>query len=152
VQEFGCARWTEPALALIKSYGPVLELGAGHGQWQRALTARGADVMAFDTFEDLPLPSLGVLGKVHKGGLETLKMFPKRNLLLIYPPMGDMATKAVKSFQGEFLIYVGEGWGGANAEPQFFRLLETDWALVTSMDLNPYPQCHERLFVLRRKR
>jgi len=151
VQEFGCARWTDPALAVVKSYSPLLELGAGHGQWQKALQARGADIMAFDTFEELPLPAFGVVGNVHKGGIEVLKNFPRRNLLLVYPPLGDMATTAAKSFQGEYLVYVGEGWGGANAEPQFFRLLETEWDVVQWMELDPYPQCFERLFVLKRK-
>lgn len=40
--EFGCVRWTAPALAKIAALGPLVEIGAGAGHWQRALTQAGA--------------------------------------------------------------------------------------------------------------
>jgi len=46
--QHGCAAWTEAALAVCTAHSPLVELGAGAGQWARALTALGADVVAYD--------------------------------------------------------------------------------------------------------
>ena len=32
----------------LASMGPLIEIGAGKGQWQRAIEDRGGDVLAFD--------------------------------------------------------------------------------------------------------
>merc|ERR1712146_667934 len=50
---YGCARWTDSALELIKEFSPIVELGAGQGQWQRALTEAVANVVAFDNESSL---------------------------------------------------------------------------------------------------
>ena len=54
--------WTDDALDEIAKHSPLVEMGAGRGQWQRALTReRGADVLAFDNCSALP----GVRSLVH---------------------------------------------------------------------------------------
>lgn len=88
-----------------------------------------------------------------------------RVLLLVYPPPGPMALEAVKNYvdiypQGnDTLIYVGEGVGGANANPEFFQYLlnnddgEYEWCVMKVMDvLSSGGKGYEKMFVLQRRR
>ena len=40
-KQYGNVQWTESALQKIKEYGKIIEVGAGLGQWQKALTDIG---------------------------------------------------------------------------------------------------------------
>ena len=62
-----------------------------------------------------------------------------------------MATLCLQQYRGKRLLYVGEGRGGVNAQPDFFDLLEAEWTVETTMPLEPFPECFERLFILKRK-
>lgn len=74
------------------------------------------------------------------------------SLLLVYPAPGDGAVRCMKEYRGDALVYVGEGRGGANASDAFFDILDTEWDVVEIADLDPFPQCFERLYVLRRRK
>ena len=53
----GCVAWTDGALDAIAARGlPVVEVGAGDGQWARALRSRPkpVDIVAYDDGSDLP--------------------------------------------------------------------------------------------------
>lgn len=67
LERYGCTKWTDEALDVIKQYSPLIEIGAGHGHWQRALEDKGADVVAFDNEASLPIQGLPNVGKVQKG-------------------------------------------------------------------------------------
>lgn len=93
-----------------------------------------------------------------------------RILLLVYPPPGSMALETLRAYtsrspQNDTLIYVGEGRGGANADDEFFNLLEgcesgaekvtqssMVWVLHYVMDLAPFGRGKgfERMFVFKR--
>ncbi|CAJ1403731.1 unnamed protein product [Effrenium voratum] len=47
-QSYGNVKWTEEAMSRIAGFSPLVEVGAGEGQWQAELRRRGADVTAFD--------------------------------------------------------------------------------------------------------
>jgi hypothetical protein len=49
------------------------------------------------------------------------------------------------------VLFVGEGRGGANASDAFFDALDLEWTCEKVIPLDPFPQCHERLFVMKRK-
>lgn len=67
LERYGCTKWTDEALDVIKQYSPLIEIGAGHGHWQKALEDKGADVVAFDNEASLPIQGLPNVGKVQKG-------------------------------------------------------------------------------------
>lgn len=48
-------------------------------------------------------------------------------------------------------MYVGEGRGGVNASDEFFDGLDAEWEVTSVMELDPFPQCFERLYLLRRR-
>ena len=79
-----------------------------------------------------------------------------RTLFLCYPPPADesvgcMSMQCLQHYEGDTLVYVGEGKGGANASWVFFDLVEKEWECTKVVTLDPYPQCYEHLYIFKRK-
>lgn len=128
---YGCTGWTDEILTtlvdLFSSRG-IVEIGAGHGQWARALSElyqerqssetgsnkRFDFVLAYDDMSNLPLnthiynpftqPHHDYFGAVQKMDLNNLSRLLQswscrgRVLLLVYPPPGPMAMHVVKKY------------------------------------------------------
>jgi hypothetical protein len=151
-EKFGCARWTEAALHACAQHSPIVEIGAGAGHWQRELTRVGADVVAFDNGEEMPLSAQGTAtGRVLFGDHSKIREHRRRTLFLCYPPANDMPLQCLALYKGDVLLYVGEGRGGVNGTQEFFDTLEREWACEKVVLLEPFAECFERLFVLRRR-
>lgn len=154
--EHGNCRHTPEAIRMVAALSPLVELEAGRGHWQRALSAAGATVVSFDRWvggisgSDVP-PEVAPVGKVLPGDERALHLHRDKALLLVYPAPGDMALRCLREFRGDTFVYVGEGRGGANASDEFFDGLDAEWEATSVLELDPFPQCFERLFVLRRK-
>jgi len=143
-------------------HAPLVELGGGAGHWQRALShfrPRGpgtapVDVLSYDDYSDIPLAVEGrSVGEVRRGGVEALRL-PEANgrtLLLVYPPPGDMARRALGEHTGDTFIYVGEARGGYNADDSFFDALERGWRVKRVVPLRPFEGGFEKLYVLTRR-
>ncbi|KAF5841713.1 hypothetical protein DUNSADRAFT_11687 [Dunaliella salina] len=154
--QYGCSKWSEEALDVIRKYSPIIEIGAGLGHWERELSARGANVLAVDNRSALPLPDVRIrkptfVGKVVHGDESLVSKNPKHTLLLVYPGPDDMAYKALQRYKGDTLLYVGEARGGVNANPAFFDALEKDWDCTEVHPVEPFPNGLEKLWVLKRK-
>lgn len=146
---YGNVKWSEEALAIALECSPLVEIGAGRGQWQKALSDRGADIISFDNMSS-PGIRRGLIGKVLHGEEEVASEHSNRSLLLVYPNPGCMARKCLEFYTGDTLVYVGEGRGGVNADGDFFDLLAANWKLLKSSPVDTLPDCYERLWVLRR--
>eukprot|EP00873_Tetraselmis_striata_P005033 jgi/Tetstr1/425297/TSEL_015748.t1 len=146
---FGCAAWTDEAMEAIARFSPLIEIGAGKGQWEAELSRRGVDVVAFDNGVALPTPELPPVGRVAEGDHTQLAHHPRRTLLLVYPE-GDMAMQCLQEYRGEVLLYVGEGRGGVTASAPFFDALEAGWRAEAVIPLAPFRENYERLYVMRR--
>ena len=152
-EQFGCVRWTQPALRAVAAHSPLIEIGAGAGHWQRELTQLGADILAFDNGAEVPLPQAGTpVGVVLPGDHSMIGAHSQRTLFLCYPPADSMALDCLAIYRGEVLLYVGEGRGGVNGTAEFFDMLEREWYCEEIVPLEPFPECFERLFVLRRRK
>ena len=151
LSQYGCCKWTPRAVQLIKDLAlPLLEIGAGAGLWQKELSNNGIDIKAYDDRSNESLPGNG--GTVHVGGIEQINIHSNRTLFLCYPPEGTMALDCLKEYtNGEYLIYIGEGRQGVNGSNAFFDVLEKEWNVVHVDKLDPFPQCFERLYILKRK-
>ena len=153
VRAYGCVAWTEAALDTVASMGPLVEVGAGAGQWACALRTHDADVIAYDDGSDVPLPAPAKANPVILGvdGAAAAAKHADRALLMVAPPPGPQPTAWLSAYRGSKLAYVGEGRGGANADHSFFASLERDWLLERTITLQPYPGGCERLWILARK-
>lgn len=156
-QTFGNVKWTEEVMQQLLSYSPLVEVGAGEGQWQAELRRRGADVVAFDNLSspsrfDAASSRLVVPGAdVQQADAEAaVSQSAGRTLLMVYPPPGEMASRCLQRYKGETLIYVGEGRGGVNGDDHFFDLLAQNWKLEDTLSLDTLPWSYESVYVLKR--
>jgi hypothetical protein len=177
VERFGCVGWTDAALAEIAKHSPIVEMGAGKGQWQRALTERGADVLAYD--DRSAVPGTNDLepttffsrkkaperrrrsseaekrdGVVRRGDERKLRSFwvrrADRTLLVVYPE-GDLLVKCLENYDGAVVLFVGEGRGGVNGSAKSFDYVEKRFDVEKIVPVRPFGDGHEKLWVLRRK-
>ena len=126
---------------------PVVEIGAGNGYWAWLLSQAGIQVHAYDVapvhhekswfqhhdhndhvghisgFEDFEHEEFF---PVRQGGAEKVAEHPGSVLFLCWPTMSEFAAESVKAFQGDTVVYIGEGQSGCNADSEFFWLMEGD--------------------------
>ena len=163
VEKYGCTGWTTEALEVIVAHSPIVEMGAGRGQWQRALTLAGADVLAFDDLSAVPgageagasAPTPKNVGDVRRGDERKLSSRwlrrQDRTLLVVFPE-GDLMERCLSRYRGDVALFVGEGRGGVNGGASLFDALERDWDVERVVPVRPFEGGYERLWVLRRKK
>jgi len=156
LEAHGCTKPSDAAVKECARYGPVLEMGAGLGHWAAALAKRRVDVVAYDSFADLPLPDLKqdpvFHFRVQKGDTSVIAAHPNRTLLIVYPGPNDMAAEALQQYKGSTLLYVGESRGGVNANDAFFDGLQAGgWECTKVVAVEPFPGGFEKLWVLQKK-
>ena len=74
----------------------------------------------------------------------------ERTLFLCWPYMDDMAYQALGLYQGQTVIYIGEGRGGCCANDEFFSTLADDWEAVEEVEIPQWWGVHDYLTVYRR--
>ena len=162
VERFGCVGWTDAALEEIAKHSPIVEMGAGRGQWQRALTERGVDVLAYDDGSAVPGANerrrgdarSEFRGVARRGDETRLRSFwvrrANRTLLVVYPE-GDLLVKCLENYDGPVVLFVGEGRGGVNGAAETFDYVEKRFDVEKTVPVTPFGDGHEKLWVLRRK-
>jgi hypothetical protein len=109
----------------------VVEVGAGTGYWAWQLQQAGADVTAYDPHppgENNRCCTAGPYTTVLEGDASAVKYHPDRALLMVWPPCGgEHARYALSVYEGDLLLYAGEGPGGCTADNDFYELLDAEW-------------------------
>jgi hypothetical protein len=149
----------EPALAALAALGPLVESGAGSGYWAALLSARGADVLAYDVAP----PGGPVLNAHHPGrhtwtvvregdAVTAVRTNRERALLMCWPPVDNDAAgyAALRAYRGDVLAYVGEGPDGATGTPRLHRELALNWTPQESTAIPTWPGLSDRLVIYRR--
>lgn len=96
----------ERALNILRTFSPLIEIGAGKGYWASLLQASGVDIVAFDR----KVPEK-CFTNVEVGGPKLLskKEHRHRTLFLCYPDdTQNMSMKCLEHYTGEYIIHVGE--------------------------------------------
>lgn len=154
------------------------EIRARRAEWQELMTSMSEAVeemsknaenppVPFPVPEERPiedgawmdLPN-GAAGKewhtIVEGSCEVLALPENqdRALFLCWPPYDkDFAYNVLKAYQGNTLIYVGEGEGGCTGDDNFFKLLEKEWEEVAYDDgFTSWSGIHDQLIIYRRKK
>lgn len=154
--------WAIPnqaALDALKQNQPIIEIGAGTGYWAYLLRQLGVKIAAYDLN---PVPSSG--NQWHRGagrswttvlsGDETaVRRSSAQTLFLCWPPeVNRCAYNALRLFNGNTVIYVGEGPGGCSGTAEFHNLLARDWDLVGQIEIPQWPGVYDGLYMYMRKR
>lgn len=101
----------------------LVEIGAGTGYWKWFLAQFGVDVIAYDRYPYRNRYAAGHWADVQRGGAGQVKYHPDRALMLCWPPLNNrMGFNALRQYQGQWLVYIGEDHGGCCAEDLFFDL------------------------------
>lgn len=162
---------TDEALDCLAKYAPLVEIGAGTGYWAHLLRQRGVRITAYDQFppdgHDWEPEGANDEYRIRKNwyhrGHEThtevlsgtqhvLKRYnPDWNLFLCWPPMTNMAIKALKLHKGKYLCYIGEGDYGCNANNAFFDYLGENYEQVEGVQIPQWEGLHDYLDIYKKK-
>jgi len=157
---FSWAIPTEPALAVLAKYAPLVECGAGTGYWAALLRSRGVDALAYD----LAPPGRGTRNEFHRRGRQpwtevqrasaaaAARRHGERTLVLCWPPYEEDAASygALRAYRGDVVVHIGERDEGATGSVRFHRELRLNWTLAEELELPHWPGLRDRLMVYRR--
>lgn len=171
VSHYAWAVPTEDAIRRIIECGPVVEIGAGSGYWASLIAQLGGDVVAYDQYEpsenkDYPFEQGWF--KVDEGGPEKAAEHSDRALFLCWPPYAmSFAFECLKAYQGDTVIFVGEGTGGCTGDDDFFQAIgedtyslsdsatrkgADDWEEVECVTIPQWEGLHDHMTIYRRKK
>jgi hypothetical protein len=133
---------------------PLVEVGAGSGYWAWQASQVGVDVIAYEPHE--PAANDYVDGPEYfplerADAVTAARQHPDRALLMVWPSYeATWAADALRAYQGDLLVYVGEHWACC-AEESFFELLDAEWdELGESPDHRTWWGIHCRMTAYRR--
>lgn len=158
VKEFSWAIPNPEALRAIQHLGsPIVEIGAGSGYWGYLLRCLGIrcylyDINPPDTCDNHWASRGTQWTYVAKGDVECLDRHPDCTLFLCWPPyQDDMALRAAERYTGQYLIYVGEGYGGCTGCDEFHQLLHNQFDECKRIDIPQFYGLHDELVIYKRK-
>lgn len=126
----------------------IVEIGAGKGYWASLLANCGVNVVAYDNGED---KYIGGYYPVEEAGIEMVAFHQDKALFLCWPPYDtSMAYDCVSKYKGNTLIYIGEDFGGCNANDDFFHFVSKNFKLDCRIDMAKWEGLHDNLYIYRR--
>ena len=151
IKEYSWAIPNDEAIQVISKYSPIIEIGAGSGYWMKLLIDNQADVIGYDNGEANYFKKRWA--DVQKGSEVFASRYPDRALLLIWPPRwNEMAFNALEYYTGDHVIYVGEmGSESATGTEDFFKKLNEDFELITTVGLQNWPSYTDKVHVFKRR-
>jgi hypothetical protein len=146
----------------VESCPRIVEVGAGRGYWANLLAAAGAEVVAYEpTVEGNQLngnpwfacpQAYGLYFPVQRGDSTECAKHPEHALFLCWPPYNDpMALRALESYQGNQLLYVGEGAGGCCGDDAFWEKIEREWREEWSCRVPRWPGMNDFMVLYSRQ-
>ena len=171
---YGCTPYNQHILDRILTLDrPIMDIGAGNGQWARALSDRAKEltrrddifdfVVAYDDFTSVPLnteiyhkltkPAHDFFFDVKKmDGVDAVRLVKNRGriLLMVYPSPGPFAVNVLKAYskhaENDLFVFVGEGIGGANGNHELFdylRQIDENGYAWVILEMIPVPSIKE---------
>lgn len=148
--------WAVPnkeALSACMAFGPLVEMGAGNGYWAALIEASGyRKINAYDGFtKQFGFRKDATWTTVFSGGPEKLKQYsPDWTLLLVWPPYDDpFGTDCLLTYQGDWVIYVGES-GGCTGDKMFEFILKHAWERANYISIPNWEGIHDTLRIYKR--
>lgn len=122
-----------------------LEIGSGRALWSFLI---GGKMIVTDKF----IPNFSFQPVIKMDASDAVKHYTHCNaLLIIWPPCDNTASKAVKCFNGNKVIYIGEDKNGCTGDHYFFEILNTDYNLFETIDIPNIYNHHDKVFLYTKK-
>jgi len=145
-------------LERIKSFSPVVEIGAGNGYWAWCLSQCGCDIIAYDSRPPLEEEPLDIFSgnrwfhdewaPVNEADADKAGSHPDRALLLAWPEpwslMASMALFAYREAGGKNLIYIGDPESSGD---HIFHEALAGYRLLHSEKLQGWPGIGDSLLI-----
>lgn len=159
IMQYAWAVPNQAAIETIARYSPILELGAGSGYWASLIAAAGAQITCFDNQSYCYSSKEWMYANrthyaINQGDESVLLTgdYADHALMLCWPDYADpFAANALKIYQGQTVIYIGESDGGCTGDNEFHDLLYTDFDEIEEVTIPQHYGLHDRLWVYRRK-
>lgn len=134
----------------------VVEIGAGSGYWAWQMSQMGIGIDAFDPHppgEDNPFNTHQLYHPVGQSDHQIAADYPDRALMISWPlHQSDFATEALKIYEGDTVIYIGENEGGCCGDGSLFETLNAEWDLEDNCGAHvTWWGLHDRLEIYRRR-
>lgn len=130
--------WFSHAIPTIKAINKInnfingdscLEIGSGRALWSFLI---GGDIYVTDKFP----PNYTFKPVIKMDASDAVKYYKQCNvLLIIWPPCDSMASDALKLFNGNKVIYIGEDKLGCTGDSFFFELLDVHYSLIEIIEI-----------------
>jgi hypothetical protein len=147
----------------------VIDYGAGTGLWSRILSdcldSKDVNIIAYDIFE--PLKNINISKQRGFYPVVTkieLPIYTNSILMLIWPPYETrMASRAITTFTGNYVIYYGDFMGNPLYEGKYYtgdkifhNILETGWELIKAFDpigklIDENGEFNDKIYLYKRK-
>ena len=158
VHKYSWAIPNKTAIDALIEHSPIVEIGAGTGYWAALIAEAGGNILAFD-----PHPprinstrnpyheNQTTVFPVKRGGPKVAAKYSDRTLFLCWPPYNSkMAHQTLQAYNGNTVIFIGEGMGGCTGDDEFFRLLEYEFCIEKEIEIPQWPGIHDRMMIFSR--
>jgi hypothetical protein len=134
----------------------IVEIGAGSGYWAWQITQGGMQIDAYDPKppgEDNGFNTHQLYHPVKQDDHQVAAGYPDRALMISWPVYGaSYAADALKIYQGDTFVYIGEHMSGCCGDDDLFIELEENWELEDYCGAHVvWWGVHDRLEIYRRK-
>lgn len=153
VQQYAWAVPTEKAVKTIVDHSPVIEIGAGNGYWAWLIKQVGGNIKAYDKYADdcNQYDEQSKFFPVKQGTHKKVKRHNDRALLLCWPTYSSgWAAECLDLYDGDTVIYIGEGKGGCTADRSFHQKLKQGWNFKDVINIPQWYGIHDRMHIFTR--
>lgn len=161
IHEYAFAVPSDPILKILKSYSPLIEMGAGSGYWAYLLTKLKCDIIPYDGYPPSKKSPFGKKNEwftrewmpIKKGFPKLLTSFTNRNLFLCWADYDTpFGYECVKNFKGKYALIITEGEGGCIGDDAFHRYLDKHYEELETHGIHNWYGIHDYLAIYKRKK
>jgi len=145
IKNYGWSVPTKEAIETLKNFignDTVLSVGSGYGLWSKLLQEIGVNAIATTRISEkdrghMPKHDHFFTDVENIEHLEAVEKYPDAGVLMMsWPPYDEpMAYETLRRFNGNKVIYIGEGMGGCTGCDRFHNRLYNEWKEVEDMHI-----------------
>lgn len=144
VDNFAWAIPNDAAIQAIVDRGDCVEIGAGRGYWAYRVSQAGGTLTAYDAGHYKNTNGPGVWTDVLSLSACDVVLPADSTLFICWPDFeACWPLETLNRWEGETLIYVGEGLGGCCATDAFHEHLDAQWCLEEEIDIPTFFGIHD---------